>query len=384
MHPTLRSLTMLGIVGSLAVGCVAGSMDDPNESTEQVTDDLTDHHPSDEMLADDFDDGLAIALTAGDEIPDLTTADDAVEAALEGMSDEDRAAESASTSVPRCGSTAKFGNYCGGDKVSGGSPSRLYRCTGPNTAAKLLSVCSYGCGVNPGTDDACKAKPAPRCDSDAKTGYYCGGDKVSYGSPNTLYHCSGPGAASKVNVCSAGCTVAAAGSDDHCKSAPVPDPSGACPHVAAVLKWGIHPVASDRLRCAGVSAARIMQTIGSAAASAGTHAQDGVYNGHAYSAATDISVKGLSESQVRSLVARLDALGFAAFYRNPGSNGWPSSEIRHMHVVFAGARMKSSLRSQISDFLAGRNGLASHTAYTFYQPPASVKDYVRKIFNAAN
>jgi hypothetical protein len=359
-------------------------MDDPSESSEQITDDLTDHHPSDEMLADDFDDGLAAALAAGDAIPDLSTLDDATEQALEGLSDEERASESASSSVPRCGSTAKYGNYCGGDKVSGGASSRLYRCTGPNTAAKLLKVCAYGCGVNPGTDDACKAKPAPRCDSTAKTGYYCGGDKVSYGSPNTLYHCSGPGAASKVNVCSAGCTVAAAGSDDHCKSAPVPDPSGACPHVAAVLKWGIHPVASDRLRCAGISAARIMQTIGSAAASAGTHAQDGVYNGHAYSAATDISVKGLSESQVRSLVARLDSLGFAAFYRNPGSNGWPSSEIRHMHVVFAGARMKSSLRAQISDFLAGRNGLASHTAYTFYQPPASVKDYVRKIFNAAN
>src|SRR5437868_4607787 len=141
-----------------------------------------------------------------------------------------------------------------------------------------------------------------------------------------------------------------------------PAPSG-IQASAAILKFGLHPRASDALRSIGITASRIMQTIGNAAASAGTHAQDGVVDGHPYSAATDISVKGLTESQVRTLVARLDSLGFAAFYRNPGHDGWPSSEIRHMHVVFAGARMKSSLRAQISDFLAGRNGLASHSWY---------------------
>ena len=111
---------------------------------------------------------------------------------------------------------------------------------------------------------------------------------------------------------------------------------------------------------------------------------DGVASGHPYSAATDISVRGLSDAQVRTLIARLDALGFAAFFRNPGHDGWPSSEVRHVHAVFAGARMKSSLRSQIADFLAGRNGLVSHSTYTFYQPPAAVKAEIRRIFEAAN
>ncbi|MGZ3423021.1 MAG: hypothetical protein ACXVEF_29955 [Polyangiales bacterium] len=380
------ALSLVCLIGSFNGGCIGG-IEGGEGDTGEAADDLSDRHPSDEMLADDFDDGLAAALEAGEAIPALGIIEDGdvAEEALTDLASGDRSAESASSTLPHCGSTAKSGEYCGGDKVSNASGSRLYRCSGPNTAAKLVSVCSYGCKVAPaGSDDFCNPKPPPTCDSTAKTGDYCGGDKVSYGSPNTLYHCSGPGHATALNVCSAGCVVAPAGSDDHCKAASVPDAGGACPHVSAVLKWGIHPTASDRLRCAGVSAARIMQTIGSAAASAGTHAQDGVYNGHAYSAATDISVKGLSESQVRSLVARLDALGFAAFYRNPGYNGWPSYEIRHMHVVFAGARMKSSLRSQIYDFLAGRNGLASHSAYTFYQPPASVKAYVQKIFNAAN
>lgn len=41
--------------------------------------------------------------------------------------------------------------------------------------------------------------------------------------------------------------------------------------------------------------------------------------------------------------------------------------------------MKASLRSQIADFLAGKNGLASHTTYTFYQAPVDVKAYIKKI-----
>jgi hypothetical protein len=235
------------------------------------------------------------------------------------------------------------------------------------------------------TDTSPPPKPTetPTCDSTARVGAYCGGDKVSHGSATTLYHCNGPDMpATVLEVCKSGCVVAPAGSDDYCK--PTSPTADSCPHVSAILKWGLHPIASDRLRCLGISASRITQTIGSAAASAGTHAQDGTYAGHAYSAATDLSVSGLTDSQVKTLVARLDAMGFAAFYRNPGHDGWPSTEVRHIHAVFAGAFMKSSLRAQIADFLVGKNGLASHTAYTFYTPPADVKAYIKKIFDAAN
>ncbi len=228
----------------------------------------------------------------------------------------------------------------------------------------------------------------PTCDADAKVGDYCGGDKVSNADAKTLYHCTGAGAkATVVRVCSAGCVVAAAGSDDYCKSTsttPTTPAVEACPHVAAILKYGLHPIASDRLRCAGITAARITQTIGSAAASAGTHAQDGTIDGKPYCAATDLSVSGLTDTQVKTLIAKLDTLGFAAFYRKPGYDGWPASEARHIHAVFAGAKMKSSLQTQIYDFLAGKNGLASHTAYTFYQAPADIKAFIKAIFLAAN
>lgn len=149
---------------------------------------------------------------------------------------------------------------------------------------------------------------------------------------------------------------------------------------AALLKSGLHPRASDALRAAGVSASRITQTIGNAAASAGTHAKDGSVNGHAYSAATDISVSGLSNTQIKNLLSKLAKVGFAAWFRWPGHDGWPSSEARHIHAVYANSKMKSSLRSQVRSWLVGRNGLVSNTLYTFYKWSSADRTVVRNKF----
>jgi hypothetical protein len=244
-----------------------------------------------------------------------------------------------------------------------------------------------------GSDE--QSAPGATCDANAVAGLYCAGDKVTGGVVGTLYRCDGPNVPARVvEVCTQGCEVRP-GSNDGCSvSAPEPTPSGAptpgayqppaCAKHPTLLKSGLHPRASDLMRCAGLTAARISQTIGYAAASAGTHAPDGTVNGVAYSAATDLSVRGMTDAQVKVLVAQLDGYGFAAFFRNPGQDGWPASQARHIHAVYAGAKMKASLRAQISDFLVGKNGLASHTAYTFYQPPAAVKAYVKSLFNAAN
>jgi hypothetical protein len=149
---------------------------------------------------------------------------------------------------------------------------------------------------------------------------------------------------------------------------------------AAILRSGLHPRASDALRAAGVTADRITQTIGNAAASAGTHAQDGTVDGHAYSAATDISVRGLSDTQIKNLLARLAKVGFAAWFRFPGHDGWPASEVRHIHAVYANAKMKTSLRSQVRSWLVHRNGLVSNTTYTFYTWSAANVAIVRGKF----
>src|SRR3569623_121291 len=143
---------------------------------------------------------------------------------------------------------------------------------------------------------------------------------------------------------------------------------------AALLKWGLHPRASDALRAAGVSSWRIMQTIGNAAASAGTHARDGYVNGQPYSAATDISVSGLSSSQIANLLEKLGKVGFAAWYRHSGYDGWYG--VNHIHAVYANCLMKTSLRSQVRSWLAGRNGLVSNTIYRFHTWSAAARAVV--------
>ncbi|MEO8843100.1 MAG: hypothetical protein ABI704_16110 [Kofleriaceae bacterium] len=153
-------------------------------------------------------------------------------------------------------------------------------------------------------------------------------------------------------------------------------------YAAALLKWGLHPRASDALRAAGVSSSRIVQTIGNAAASAGTHARDGYVNGQPYSAATDISVYGLSQTQIANLLEKLGKVGFAAWYRHTGYDGWYG--VNHIHAVYANCLMKPSLRSQVRSWLAGRNGLVSNTIYRFHTFSAAARATVKAKYSMSH
>lgn len=151
------------------------------------------------------------------------------------------------------------------------------------------------------------------------------------------------------------------------------------PH-AAYLLYGLHPDASDALRSLGFTASRISQTIGNAPASAGTHAQDGTAQGYPYSAATDLRIGGLSSVQIAKLLDDLASVGYAGWYRHPGYDGWPSSQAPHIHAVWVGAPMKLILRNQVRDWVVGKNGLASHTTYTFHTWPQCRRDAIWKSF----
>ena len=151
---------------------------------------------------------------------------------------------------------------------------------------------------------------------------------------------------------------------------------------AAPLHYGLHPRASDALRAAGVADWRITQTIGNAPASAGTHARDGYVNGRPYSAATDISVSGLSTTQIHNLLERMAELGFALWYRQSGHDGWCGAN--HIHAVYANCAMKASLRSQVRSWLAGRNGLVSNTLYGFHHFSAAAKAAVKAKFTMSH
>ena len=164
--------------------------------------------------------------------------------------------------------------------------------------------------------------------------------------------------------------------------------SAVCSASEPLLKSGLSQAASDELRSIGIKTSQIMQTIGNAKASAGTHAQDGKDSmGHAYSAATDLSVRTpvrLTATQIKFLLERLARHGFAAYYRKPGTDHWPAKEAEHIHAVFVGEPMKLSLREQVQDWLHGRNGLASHATYLFWQPSGVDEDLIRTRFNQFN
>jgi hypothetical protein len=144
---------------------------------------------------------------------------------------------------------------------------------------------------------------------------------------------------------------------------------------AALLEWGLHPRASDALRAAGVAAWRITQTIGNAPASAGFHAQDGTVNGQPYTAAVDLSVSGLSSSQIHNLLEKLAKVGFAVWYRKDGVDGW--SGANHLHAVYANCKMKSQLRAQVRSWLNGRNGLSSNAIYQWHDFSAAAWQAVK-------
>jgi hypothetical protein len=149
-----------------------------------------------------------------------------------------------------------------------------------------------------------------------------------------------------------------------------------------LLKWGLHPRASDGLRAVGVAAWRITQTIGNAPASAGVHKQDGTVNGQPYTAAIDISTSGMSTTQIHNLLERMAKVGFAVWYRKYGSDGWYGSN--HIHAVYANCKMKSALRSQVRSWLVRRNGLVSNTTYKFHTFSASAMAVVKAKYAQSN
>jgi hypothetical protein len=112
------------------------------------------------------------------------------------------------------------------------------------------------------------------------------------------------------------------------------------------------------------------------------HYSDGAVNGKPYTGAVDISVRCLTEPQIRSLLEALANLGFAGSYRKPGHDDWKGPP--HIHAVWAGAPLKPILRWQVESWLEGRNGLGPNRPYEFWQASAAAKNTVRQMYTTHN
>lgn len=136
-----------------------------------------------------------------------------------------------------------------------------------------------------------------------------------------------------------------------------------------IRPFGFHPLAWALFLKSGVSCTRVGQVIGSAKASKGTHAQTGVYQGAPFGACFDMHVTDMTHAQViHNIVQPLAALGFVPYMRVPGEDHWPASEAYHVHVVYPGCAMVTSVAHQVEDWLGAplKNGLASHVPYHAY------------------
>lgn len=149
-----------------------------------------------------------------------------------------------------------------------------------------------------------------------------------------------------------------------------------------VRPFGILPAAFTAYLSTGLPSSRIGQTIGNAAASAGTHAQDGTLAGIPYACCVDLRVADLSSTQVKSLLLKLWDAGFAAWYRcaNYPEDHW--SGATHIHAIWVAAPMKATCRRQVHDFCARpcKTGLASHLPYHFLQPSIEQQNKVAAAF----
>jgi len=144
---------------------------------------------------------------------------------------------------------------------------------------------------------------------------------------------------------------------------------------------GLHPDAYAALSGRSI-AHRITQGINHALSRGNVHDTDVTIKGKAYTGAADISVRCLSESQIKTLLAQLADLGFAAWYRKEGQDGWVGPP--HIHAVFAGSALKPVLRSQVESWLVGKNGLGSNQPYQFWQPSREMTDKVRTLYRSSN
>lgn len=144
---------------------------------------------------------------------------------------------------------------------------------------------------------------------------------------------------------------------------------------------GLHPDAYSALQKRAI-AHRITQGINHSPGRGNVHDTDITIKGVPYTGAADISVRCLTEAQIRTMLAALAELGFAGWYRKDGHDDWTGPP--HIHAVFAGSALKPVLRRQVESWLEGRNGLGSNEMYRFWQPSAGMKDQVRALYRKFN
>lgn len=144
---------------------------------------------------------------------------------------------------------------------------------------------------------------------------------------------------------------------------------------------GIIPAMLDTLTALSLTE-RLTNGFNPSSASSNYHGIDYTSNGINYSAAIDISVRCLTEDQIRILLDELAMRGFAGWYRKKGADGWSGDN--HIHAIWVTASLKRQLALQVKNWLAGKNGLTSDKNYKFWTPNPDALVQIRSAFAQSN
>ncbi|GEM_PF-4900495 len=144
---------------------------------------------------------------------------------------------------------------------------------------------------------------------------------------------------------------------------------------------GIIPAMLDTLTALSLTE-RLTNGFNPSSASSNYHGIDYTSNGINYSAAIDISIRCLTEDQIRTLLDELALRGFAGWYRKKGEDGWKGKN--HIHAIWVAAPLKRQLALQVKKWLAGKNGLTSDKKYTFWTPTPDAVAQIRSAFAQSN
>lgn len=142
----------------------------------------------------------------------------------------------------------------------------------------------------------------------------------------------------------------------------------------------IHPIMAKNLSNIGIKSEKVTQGYGYATASAGFHSPEGWivdnYGRHRYSSCVDLSA---SLGFTASLKSRLVAAGFCPFFRD-----WPGN--KHIHCVYVGlSTILDGPKSQIIDYINGKNGLVGHDKLTGELSPTDIeKKNIKAAFDASD
>ena len=132
---------------------------------------------------------------------------------------------------------------------------------------------------------------------------------------------------------------------------------------------GLHPDAHAALKRLSMDH-RVTQGINHSSDRGNVHNTDVTINGKPYTGAVDISVRCLTEPQIRTLLAGLAGAGFAAWFRKPGEDDWTGPP--HIHAIWVACPLKRVLRQQVESWLRGTNGLGTDQPYAFWKPSAEM------------